>query len=174
MFDFPSRERIAEVGEPKSAQGVKKGEPIPEQGANRGKDDLISPSGKPKSASEDPPSLKSWEDLEISFLSDERVQIIRSGKPTETLNYAEMDFKDGRNGKPNQAWLTLRALAEEHGIIRDAKTTGSAWRKVEKRMQEIRKALRKHFDISSDPVPFVQGTGYQACFKIGCGPSFRT
>jgi hypothetical protein len=35
-----------EVGEPKSAQGVKKGEPIPEQGANRGKDDLISPSEK--------------------------------------------------------------------------------------------------------------------------------
>ena len=70
--------------------------------------------------------------------------------------------------------MTLRALAEQNGIIRDAAKTGATWPKVEKRIQEIRKALRKHFKIAADPVPFVEGTGYQALFKIGCGPSFHT
>ena len=114
-----------------------------------------------------------WETIEILFLSDERVQI-RNGTNTETRNYAGFGFADGRNGKPNQAWVTLRVLAEEGGILRDAMKTGRAWPKVEKRMQEIRMVLREHFGISADPVPFIEGIGYRACFKIGCSPSFHT
>jgi hypothetical protein len=118
----------------------------------------------------------SWDAIEISFLSDERVQI-RNGAKTETRNYAELGFSDrrakGGQPKPNIAWVTLRAMAEQNGIIRDG-TTGGVWRKVEKRMQYIRKTFRQHFGITADPVPFISGTGYQACFKIGCGPSFRT
>ena len=70
--------------------------------------------------------------------------------------------------------MTLRAMAEENGIIRNGAKTGVVWPKVEKRIQEIRKVLRKHFGITADPIPFVEGTGYQACFKIGCSPSFHT
>ena len=116
-----------------------------------------------------------WDAIEISFLSDERVQI-RNGVHTETRNYAELGFADRRvkrgKTKPNVAWETLRAMAEQRGIIRDGKKTGVAWRKIEKRMQIIRKAFRQHFGITVDPVPFIAGTGYQASFKIGCGPSF--
>jgi len=65
-------------------------------------------------------------------------------------------------------------LAAESGIIRDAAKTGGKWPDVEKRIQEIRKVLRKHFQISADPIPFVEGTGYQARFKISCSPSFHT
>jgi hypothetical protein len=114
-----------------------------------------------------------WDAIEISFLSDERVQI-RNGTDIETRNYAELGFEDSRTGKPNQAWVTLRQLAVERGIIGPATTTRFAWPKVEKRIQEIRKVLRRHFGISSDPVPYVEGTGYQACFKIGVSPSFHT
>jgi hypothetical protein len=114
-----------------------------------------------------------WGTIEISFLSDERVQI-RNGTNSETRNYAELGFADGRSKKANQAWETLRALAEEGGTIRDGAKISRTWPKVEKRMQEIRKELRKHFGISADPIPFVAGIGYQARFKIGCGPSFRT
>jgi hypothetical protein len=64
-------------------------------------------------------------------------------------------------------------MAELNGIIRDGAKTGADWSKVEKRMQNIRKAFRKHFGIAADPVPFVAGTGYQASFTIGCGPSFH-
>jgi hypothetical protein len=115
----------------------------------------------------------SWDAIKISFLSDVRVQI-HNGANTETCNYAELGFKDGRTGNPNQAWLTLRAMAQQNGIIRDGLKTGAAWPKVEKRMQEIRKVLRKHFGVAADPIPFVEGTGYKACFKICCSPSFHT
>jgi hypothetical protein len=118
-----------------------------------------------------------WQAIEISFLSDHRVQI-RNGTNTETRNYGELGFADRRakqgKPKPNQAWVTLRAMAEQNGIIRDGATTGATWPKVEKRIQEIRKVLRKQFSITADPIPFVEGTGYQARFKIGCSPSFHT
>jgi hypothetical protein len=45
--------------------------------------------------------------------------------------------------------------------------------KVEKRVQEIRKALRRNFDLTEDPIPFVKGTGYQTRFKIGCAESYK-
>ena len=111
-----------------------------------------------------------WDAIEISFLSDERVQI-RNGANRETLNYAEFGFQDARNGKPNRAWEALRVLAAQRGIIGDAATVGK-WPEFEKRVQEIRKVLRKHFGISADPIPFVEveGTGYQVLFKISCSP----
>ena len=61
---------------------------------------------------------ESWQAIEISFLSDERVQI-RCGPQIETRNYGELvGFADRRNGKPNQAWVMLRAMAEAKGLIR--------------------------------------------------------
>jgi hypothetical protein len=118
-----------------------------------------------------------WDAIEITFLSDERVQM-RNGANTETCNYAELGFADHRvkqgKPKPNLAWVTLRAMAEQNGVIRDGAKTRASWPKVEKRMQDIRKALRKHFGIAADPIPFLEGTGYQACFKISCSPSFHT
>jgi hypothetical protein len=122
-------------------------------------------------------SAPSWDSIEISFLSDHRVQI-RNGTSTETLNYGEFGFADSRAKqgapKPNRAWEMLRTMAEHKGIILNATQAGAPWEKVEKRMQDIRKALRHHFRISADPIPFVKGTGYQACFKIGCSPSYNT
>jgi hypothetical protein len=113
-----------------------------------------------------------WDTIEILFLSDERVQI-RNGPNTETCNYAEFGFEDGRNGKPSQGWGILRELAEQGGVIREAKQGPQAWAKIEKRVQEIRKVLRTYFGISADPLPYVEG-GYRACFNIGCGPSYDT
>lgn len=144
----------------------------------------------------------SWQDIEIWFLGDHRVEI-RAGAKNETRNYAELGFADrrakrGQQPKPNQAWMILRKMAENNGIVRAGATTvgvfqktekrvltrelasnsraGSraVWSKVEKRIGEIRRALKGHFGITTDPVPFVRGTGYQAAFKIGCRPSFRT
>lgn len=121
-----------------------------------------------------------WEDIEILFLSDDRVQIVRGGKRCETLNYAEFGFEDGRTGNPNQAWILLRQLAEKRGCIASQTEAQMEWSKVEKRIQEIRSVLRKYFGITSDPIPFIEKThpqnagGYNACFRISCGPSYRT
>jgi hypothetical protein len=121
-------------------------------------------------------SAADWGTVEIMFLSDTRVQI-RNGADTDTCNYAELGFADRRdrkNGKPNQAWATLRVLAQAGGTIPDTKNTRTSWSKLEKRMQEIRRRLREHFGIPADPLPFIAGTGYRALFKIGCGPSFHS
>jgi hypothetical protein len=136
--------------------------------------------GEPRASGDElaPPKLeanviKNWESIEIVFLSDERVRIL-NGANVENYNYGELGFADGRTEKPNQAWVTLRVLASTDGVIRDAARTGGDWPKVEKRIQEIRRALRQHFHIAADPVPFIEGTGYQARFKIRCSPSFET
>jgi hypothetical protein len=112
-----------------------------------------------------------WEHVEISFLSDERVQIW-DGAKTESRNYSELGFADRRNGKPNLAWVTLRALAESKGTIRESPT--GDWSIVEKRIQDIRRVLRGHFKLSADPIPIVKGTGYVCQFKIGCAASYVT
>ena len=59
------------------------------------------------------------------------------------------------------AWLMLRGLAQVGGTVRGAAKMGQHWPRVEKQIQAIRNVLRQHFQISTDPVPFVGGTGYQ-------------
>jgi len=116
---------------------------------------------------------RSWNNIEISFLSDERVQI-RDGQKSETRNYAEFGFEDGRSEKPNLAWETLRTLAEQNGTLRQPTRQHETWPHVEKRIQDIRKVLRQYFDIPSDPIPYIEGTGYQVSFKIRCRRSYNS
>lgn len=140
-------------------------------------------------------SPAAWQNVEIAFTSEERVQV-RNGAELSTYNYADFGFEDRRNGKPNQAWLTLQALAERGGTINygtrstsntpkgaqnregervsTMKSRGRGVAKLEKRIQEIRRMLRNRFGIDDDPLPLIPGVGYQARFKIGCSRSFDT
>ena len=120
-----------------------------------------------------------WGDVSIEFTSDERVQIAVFDKKN-TQNYSEMGFSDGRTGKPTQAWIFLRALAEKNGVI-SAPPAGMNWSGVEKRVQKIREVLRAHFlnqgfaiPQKSDPLPFSEGAGngYRATFKVTRNRSF--
>jgi len=115
----------------------------------------------------------SWQGIQISFLSDNRLQI-RNGARLETYGYGEFGFADQRSGKPKRAWIVLRALAEHEGILSGAKATSVAWTLIERRVQEIRKVLRTEFGLPGDPLPFVPGTGYQAVFKISCAASYES
>jgi len=117
--------------------------------------------------------LTKWEDFEIRFTSDERVQITVAGQH-ETRNYSEMGFEDKRSRKPNLAWQTLRLLAEKRGIIHESSNKKRDWPRVEKRIQEIRKTLRELYKIPDDPLPYVKGTGYRARLQISCSPSYQT
>ncbi len=125
------------------------------------------------------PLPKQWEDLEIRFLSDLRVQIT-VGDQTETRNYAEMGFASEKNQKPVLAWTTLRKLAEAEGVMRIAGDS-QQWAKVEKRMQELRRKLKRLFNLIDEPLPFTKKTrpqqdvfGYRARFNIRCGPSYES
>jgi hypothetical protein len=114
-----------------------------------------------------------WEEIEVVFLSDERVQIA-IGEQLATHNYAELGFTDHRNGKPNRAWAMLRVLAAAAGTIENTASTKEMWPNVERRIQEIRKTLRNHFQLGNDPVPFIDGTGYRTRFRILLAPSFTS
>jgi len=125
------------------------------------------------SATSSKESPEAWASVEVSFTSDNRIQI-RNGPNSPTYNYGDLGFADRRTGNPNQAWKTFRELAIHNGVIKNGASTRQSWSKVEKRIQEIRKILRERLHISADPIPFVEGVGYQARFKIGCAPSFET
>jgi hypothetical protein len=68
----------------------------------------------------------------------------------------------------------LRLLAKQGGLIQAPTNEQRHWHLVEKRIQEIRKVLRNHFGISHDPIPYVEGSGYRAVFKIACRSSYET
>jgi hypothetical protein len=123
-----------------------------------------------------------WEDLEIEFLSDHRIQV-RDGDEAQIYNYAEFGFEDRRTGRPSKAWDTLQQLAQGRGRLSGsvglrvgarATASSNAWTKVEKRIQEIRKRLRSRYpcDGDPDPIPYRAGSGYVTRFNIRLAPSF--
>lgn len=120
-----------------------------------------------------------WEDIEIAFISDERVQI-SVGTQIETRNYAEMGFASKTSGNPVLAWATLRAMAEAGGVTKFA-SDSRKWAEIEKRIQEIRRVLRQMFGLTDDPLPYIKKTrpdsgdfGYRARFKIFCRRSYES
>jgi hypothetical protein len=121
----------------------------------------------------DVPTLR-WDNVEIRFTSELRVQIFVFDKPGDALNFGDMGFEDRRRGggKPIQAWNFLLELAKRKGICPAAKVSGD--QQIQKRAQELRDLLQSHFHMTGDPLPFVEGTGYSCRFKIRLSPSFNT
>jgi hypothetical protein len=117
-------------------------------------------------------SVRSWDQIQISFLSEHTIQVSGSG-PMEPLNYAEFGCQDRRTKRCNVVWSVFCQLAQENGIINRPKKPGD-WRIVEKAMQRLRRILRHRFEISDDPVPYIKNVGYKARFKISCSRSFDT
>lgn len=114
----------------------------------------------------------SWQEIEIAFLSEERVEIRSGSNCRTTYNYGELGFEDRRNGKPGLAWVTLRELARRGGDM-PRPLPGKGRATLQKRIEEIREKLRSHFNIEGDPIPF-NGSTYKASFKVGCRQSFDT
>jgi hypothetical protein len=115
-----------------------------------------------------------WQDIELRFTSEHRVQIFVGGRPGVSLNFAELGFEDrrGRGGKPIRAWGLLLDLACNDGIYPASRVSGD--QSIQKRAQELRNRLVGHFQIAEDPLPFLEGTGYKSRLKIGRSPSFDT
>ncbi len=115
--------------------------------------------------------VATWEEIAISFFSEHAIQIT-VGDEVEIRQYSEVGMADMRTGNPTGAWKILRVLAEGQGVISEPSSAIRQWEKIEKRIQEVRKWLRKRFSIATDPVPFVKNVGYKARFRINCGPSY--
>lgn len=132
------------------------------------------PCDPPEKATSETLTETTWHDIEITFLSDLRVQVKVGQQPVQTRNYAEMGFEDRRSGKPNQAWGLLRAIAQANGFIPNSVRDSKDFIGMEKRLERMRRTLKSHFQIGSDPLLKEPGKGYCCQFKIGCAPAFGT
>lgn len=107
------------------------------------------------------PNDLTWDEITISFVSDESVKI-EARNIRERYMFAEMGFKDNRKGDlPNQLWYLLRGMAQTNGEIPD-KTPDlldlDNRKKTEKAINRIRKILREFFSIDGDPIPWYRST----------------
>jgi len=116
--------------------------------------------------------VSSWQDVKISFFNEHSVEIT-AGSATVIRDFASLGMAHKRSGKPTLAWVTLHELAKANGLISRPTEKSSDWRTVEKRFQELRRWLRRVFNISAEPLPFVKGVGYRAELKIICAPSYQ-
>ena len=114
----------------------------------------------------------SWENVAISFISDERVRV-KVGSQVQTYNYSEMGFEDRRNGKPNQAWGLLRTLAQSDGVISNSVRNSKEFLTLGKLIERVRRQLQAHFRIASVPIVLDAEKGYCCQFKIECAESFK-
>lgn len=118
----------------------------------------------------------SWEDVEIRFLSERKVQVAVKGQFGEPQTYAEMGFEDRRSELPNQAWSMLLKLAEAGGEFKKPKPSEKRdVARVEKQFGAIRRTLRRQFVIPGNPDPFLPSEHftYRARFRVTVTPSYR-
>jgi len=104
------------------------------------------------------PSGTKWENFILNFKNKHNVEIRLKGQK-EIVNYREMNFQDGRTGKPNQQWELLLLLSENNGELEygdpDAKDN------FKKQKQLLKDRLQDYFDIDYDPFyPYQQNNSY--------------
>ncbi|MDC1205344.1 hypothetical protein N8083_00655 [Candidatus Pacebacteria bacterium] len=96
------------------------------------------------------PDETAWEDVQMRFIDPHNVFIeIPKHDVRLTVSYNEMGLWDGRTKLPNAQWTVLRNLATFNGEI--AWNTPVANDNVKKQKQLLSKALKRYFNIDSDP-----------------------
>jgi hypothetical protein len=124
----------------------------------------------PESSGE--PRPRNWDELEIRFLSDHRIQYSIAGK-AKTLNYGDIGFVDNRTGNPNLSWKMLLNFAQGGGIWPVPVRNSSEFERQTKIVQRLGAALKKYFGLSTNPISKDTAHNYRCAFKIGCAPSFE-
>ncbi|WKZ17746.1 MAG: hypothetical protein QY310_09900 [Candidatus Jettenia sp. CY-1] len=109
------------------------------------------------------PSGTRWHEVKINFNNPETIRIT-VGNETAIKTFAEIGFKDCRNGKPKDAWKRLEQFALCWGTIKNFNQTEKP--KIEKDIQIIRKILKNYFKIDTDPIPYIDREGYKTQFAI--------
>ena len=101
------------------------------------------------------PDDTSWEDIQMRFVDPHNVFIeIPKHDVRLTVSYNEMGLWDGRTKLPNAQWTVLRNLATYNGEI--SWDTPVASDGVKKQKQLLSKALKRYFNIESDPFGMYQ------------------
>lgn len=111
------------------------------------------------------PTGRSWEQLEIEFIDDQRLWVfhIEAGqKVRENHDCKTLGFYDRRGKRPNKAWGKLREFAKAGGRLE----IDSANQADQDRIRELRKGLKSAFDVLGDPISRQNGS-YVLGFRIG-------
>jgi hypothetical protein len=119
-----------------------------------------------------PKKTLEWEDIEFSFIGDHDAEARIADTRARKVNYKEIaGFEDRRTGKPSQLWAVLRVFGSlPDGTMPDDARNGKEWEAIRKKIERTSKALRKHFGMTGDPLPYIRGTGYRARIKIRPAP----
>jgi len=123
--------------------------------------------------------VRTWNDLEISVLDEDRLCYRFDGSGFTVVNCADMGFADGRK-RPTEhkrAWGLLVKIAANNGRLPIAEITLQNKSSIQTDIAVIRDSLRLHFTKSAssetvsnlksvDPLPFRRREGYKTLFKI--------
>ena len=117
-----------------------------------------------------------WGSMRFRFIDEHTVQVTIGDRLQPPQGYEKMGFADGRTKNPKLAWKALLELAKLGGTISTVPKFcdwARDWKSLEKRMEELRKTLRKHFKVDADPLPFKPKdlqlglpARYEAIFRI--------
>jgi len=124
-------------------------------------------------------TVEHWGEVEITFLSEFRIQMTIGSEIQPPQTFAEMGFASKKSPKtPVAAWNALRLFAEREGVVSSLPNVVD-WSAFEKRVQEIRARFKARFGLSDDPITFKRKThqvsddhGYRTKFNIGCHSSY--
>lgn len=113
-----------------------------------------------------PPNTR-WEDIAIRFIDGHTVNISigKHGIKNKKYNFAEMGFKNERNGNPLLPWKMLEILADNKGRIEWSYKTSCSLDKQKK--FRLSDKLREFFVIPGDPFfPYKQKKAWVTRFLI--------
>jgi hypothetical protein len=118
------------------------------------KKDLIKKISPPPEKTSDFQNSLKWEDVIIKFEGKTTVTIKIGKNRAFSADYKDMGFVDGRTKgtieeRPNSQWDFLKNLAENQGEI--SWGDDRAHKTIKKTKQLLSQALRKYFNIASDP-----------------------
>ncbi len=110
------------------------------------------------------PAGAQWAELTFVLVSDEVLNVTCRGQ-TQRLEPDRVGMKDGRTGKPTDAWAFLQVLARSGGVL------GPLGRDVveeqKKKKQALSRQLVRAFGISGDPIRWSKrDRAYQTSFVL--------
>ena len=110
------------------------------------------------------PSDATWGELTFTLIADEVLNVSFRGQ-TRRLEPDHLGMKDGRSGKPTEAWVFLQALARVGGSL--GPMSPDVVEDYKKDKQALTKRLREAFRIQEDPIRWNRRTrSYQTAFVM--------
>ena len=110
------------------------------------------------------PAGAQWGEVTIVFISDEVLNVTCRGR-TLRLEPDQVGMKDGRTGKPTDAWAFLQVLARGGGAL--GPLSGDIVEAQKKKKQALSKQLVRAFGITGDPIQWSKRDRvYQTAFLI--------